>query len=55
MHKAIVFHVADDRFDRITSIQFTPDAARHTTLLSCFEYLNIRHVVTAITQIAYST
>ena len=55
MHKAIVFDVADDRFDGITSFELAPNAARHTALLSCFENFNISHVVTAITKIDTTT
>ena len=55
MHKAVIFHVSDVRFDRVASFKLAPDAARHTALLSCFEYLNISHVVTAITKTHITT
>ncbi len=55
MHKAVIFHVSDDRFDRVASFKLAPDAASYTTLLSCFEYLNIGHVVTAIAEIHITT
>jgi len=33
MHKAIIFHVSDDRFDCVASFEFAPDAASYTALL----------------------
>jgi hypothetical protein len=55
MQKSIVLHVSDDRFDRIAAFKLAPDATSHTALLSGFEYLNIGHIVTAITKIDITT
>ena len=55
MQKSIVFHVYDNRLDRIASFEFAPDAASHTALLPGFENFNIGHIVTAIAEIHITT
>ncbi len=51
MHQPVVFHVTDDRLDRITPFQFAPDAICHTPFLTCFENHDILDIVAAVTQI----
>ena len=51
MEKSIVFHVPDERFDRITPFQFSANTASDATFLPGFENLTIVNVVTTITEV----
>lgn len=51
MQQTVVFHVSNDWFDGIAAFELARDVASYTALLSCIEYLNISHVVTAIDRI----
>ena len=51
MQQTVAFHVTDDRFDGIASLQLSSNAAGHAALLSRFEDANIGDIVTAVTQV----